>query len=82
MKKELKDYVTTIPDFPQKGIMFRDITSVIDDADGLQLAINSMQDLVKDIDFDVVVGAESRGFVFGTPIAYNLHKPMVLARKS
>ena len=43
--------------------MFRDITSVIDDADGLQLAINSMQDLVKDIDFDVVVGAESRGFV-------------------
>ncbi len=64
MKKELKDYVTTIPDFPQKGIMFRDITSVIDDADGLQLAINSMQDLVKDIDFDVVVGAESRGFVF------------------
>ncbi len=81
MKKELKDYVTTIPDFPQKGIMFRDITSVIDDADGLQLAINSMQDLVKDIDFDVVVGAESRGFVFGTPIAYNLHKPMVLIRK-
>ena len=81
MKKELKDYVTTIPAFPQKGIMFRDITSVIDDADGLQLAINSMQDLVKDIDFDVVVGAESRGFVFGTPIAYNLHKPMVLIRK-
>ncbi len=81
MKKELKDYVTTIPDFPQKGIMFRDITSVIDDADGLQLAINSMQDLVKDIDFDVVVGAESRGFVFGTPIAYNLHKPMVLIRR-
>ena len=81
MKKELKDYVTTMPDFPQKGIMFRDITSVIDDADGLQLAIDSMQDLVKDIDFDVVVGAESRGFVFGTPIAYNLHKPMVLIRK-
>jgi len=66
--KALKDYVTTIPDFPQKGIMFRDITSVIDDADGLQLAIDSMQDLVKDLDFDVVVGAESRGFVFGTPI--------------
>ena len=79
--KALKDYVTTIPDFPQKGIMFRDITSVIDDADGLQLAIDSMQDLVKDLDFDVVVGAESRGFVFGTPIAYNMHKPMVLIRK-
>lgn len=81
MKKTLKDYVTTIPDFPKPGIMFRDITSVIDDADGLQLAINSMQDLVRDVDFDVVVGAESRGFVFGTPIAYNLHKPMVLIRK-
>ena len=79
--KALKDYVTTIPDFPQKGIMFRDITSVIDDADGLQLAIDSMQDLVKELDFDVVVGAESRGFVFGTPIAYNMHKPMVLIRK-
>ena len=79
--KALKDYVTTIPDFPQKGIMFRDITSVIDDADGLQLAIDSMQNLVKDLDFDVVVGAESRGFVFGTPIAYNMHKPMVLIRK-
>lgn len=81
MKKNLKDYVTTIPDFPQKGIMFRDITSVAQDADGLQLAIDTMQDLVKDVDFDVVVGAESRGFIFGTPIAYNLHKPMVLIRK-
>ena len=79
--KDLKDYVRTIPDFPEKGIMFRDITTVVQDADGLQLAIDSMQDLVKDVDFDIVVGAESRGFVFGTPIAYNLHKPMVLIRK-
>lgn len=79
--KELKDYVTTIPDFPEPGIMFRDITSVIGDADGFRLAIDSMQDLIKDLDFDVVVGAESRGFIFGTPIAYNLHKPFVLVRK-
>ena len=79
--KELKDYVRTIPDFPEKGIMFRDITSVLQDADGLHLAIDTMQDLVKDLDFDVVVGAESRGFIFGTPIAYNLHKPFVLVRK-
>lgn len=79
--KELKDYVRTIPDFPEPGIMFRDITTVVQDADGLQLAIDSMQDLVKDVDYDVIVGAESRGFVFGTPIAYNLHKPMVLIRK-
>ena len=61
--------------------MFRDITTVANDADGLRLAIDSMQDLVRDLDFDVVVGAESRGFIFGTPIAYNLHKPFALIRK-
>jgi len=79
--KELKDYVRTIPDFPQPGIMFRDITTVVQNADGLRLAIDTMSDLVKDLDFDVIVGAESRGFVFGTPMAYNMHKPMVLIRK-
>lgn len=81
MAKELKDYVRTIPDFPKKGILFRDITTVAQYADGLKLAIDTMQDLIKDVDFDVIVGAESRGFIFGTPIAYNLHKPMVLIRK-
>ena len=78
---KLKDYVVTIPDFPEPGIMFRDVTSVLQDADGLQLAIRTMQEMVEDLDFDVVVGAESRGFIFGTPIAYNLHKPFVLIRK-
>ena len=79
--KKLEDYVITIPDFPEPGIMFRDVTSVIQDADGLQLAINSLQDLLKDVDYDVLVGTESRGFIFGMPIAYNLHKPFVLVRK-
>lgn len=79
--KELKDYVRTIPNFPEEGIMFRDITTVMQDPDGLKLAIDTMQNLVSDLDFDVVVGAESRGFIFGTPIAYNLHKPFVLIRK-
>lgn len=79
--KELKDYVTTIPDYPKKGIMFRDITSILDDADGLHLAIDSLQDLLKGVDFDVIAGTESRGFIFGMPIAYNLHKPFVLVRK-
>lgn len=79
--KKLEEYVRSIPDFPEKGIIFRDVTSVLQDADGLKLAIDSMQELLKDVDFDVVVGAESRGFVFGTPIAYNLHKPFVLVRK-
>ena len=79
--KRLEDYVRSIPDFPEPGIIFRDITSVLQDADGLHLAIDSMQELVKDVDFDVIVGAESRGFVFGAPIAYNMHKPFVLIRK-
>ena len=79
--KKLEEYVTTIPDFPEKGIMFRDITSVLQDADGFKLAIDTMQDKIKDLDFDVVVGPESRGFIFGMPIAYNLHKPFVLIRK-
>ena len=79
--KKLEEYVRTIPDFPEEGVMFRDITTVLQDADGLKLAIDSMQELVKDLDFDIVAGAESRGFIFGTSIAYNLHKPLVLIRK-
>jgi adenine phosphoribosyltransferase len=79
--KELKDYVITIPDYPKKGIMFRDITSILDDADGLHLAIDELQALLDGVDFDVIVGTESRGFIFGMPIAYNLHKPFVLVRK-
>lgn len=79
--KKVEEYVRSIPDFPEEGIIFRDITSVLQDADGLHLAIDSMQALLDGVDFDVVVGAESRGFVFGTPIAYNLHKPFVLVRK-
>ncbi|MBR6251952.1 MAG: adenine phosphoribosyltransferase [Bacteroidales bacterium] len=79
--RSLESYVRSIPDFPQKGIIFRDITSVVQDADGLHLAVDTMQKLVSDIDFDIVVVEESRGFIFGTPIAYNLHKPVALARK-
>lgn len=79
--KKLEEYVRSIPDFPEEGIIFRDVTSVLQDADGLQLAIDTMQEMVKDLDYDVVVGAESRGFIFGTPIAYNNHKPFVLIRK-
>ncbi len=79
--KKLEEYVRAIPDFPEEGIIFRDVTSVLQDADGLQLAIDTMQKMVSDLDYDVVVGAESRGFIFGTPIAYNNHKPFVLIRK-
>lgn len=79
--KKLEEYVISIPDFPEPGIIFRDITTILQDPDGLHLAIQSMQDKLKDTEFDVVVGTESRGFIFGVPIAYNLHKAFVPVRK-
>ena len=79
--KKVEDYVRSIPDFPEPGIIFRDIITVLQDPDGLHLAIQSMQDKLKDTEFDVVVGTESRGFIFGVPIAYNLHKAFVPVRK-
>ena len=79
--KTVKDYILTIPDFPEKGIMFRDITTVLQDAEGFRLAIDEYIKLLENVDFDVVVGTESRGFIFGAPIAYKLNKPMVLVRK-
>ena len=79
--KKLEEYVRSIPDFPEKGIIFRDVTSVLQDADGLHLAINEMDKCLEGIDYDVVVGPESRGFIFGVPIAYNNHKAFVPVRK-
>lgn len=79
--KKLEEYVRSIPDFPEPGIIFRDITSVLQDADGLQLAIDSMIKLLDGVDYDVVAGTESRGFIFGVPIAYEMHKPFVPVRK-
>lgn len=79
--KKVEEYVRSIPDFPEEGIIFRDVTSVLQDADGLKLAIDGIEELVKDLEFDVVVGPESRGFIFGVPIAYNLHKSFVPVRK-
>lgn len=81
MKKPIEEYVRSIPDFPEPGIIFRDITTILQDSDGLHLAIQSMQDKLKNTEFDVVVGTESRGFIFGVPIAYNLHKAFVPVRK-
>ncbi|MBR1860531.1 MAG: adenine phosphoribosyltransferase [Lachnospiraceae bacterium] len=79
--KKLDEYIRSIPDFPEPGIIFRDVTSVLEDAEGFKLAIDSMQELVKDLEIDAIVGAESRGFIFGAPIAYNMHKPFHLIRK-
>ena len=72
--KKLEEYVRSIPDFPEPGIIFRDVTSILQDADGLQLAIDSIQEKLKDVDVDV-------GFIVGVPVAYNLHKPFVPIRK-
>ena len=79
--KKIEEYVRSIPDFPEKGIIFRDVTSILQDADGLHLAIDQIQECLEGVDFDVVVGPESRGFIFGVPVAYNLHKPFVPVRK-
>ena len=79
--KKMEDYVRTIPDFPEPGIMFRDVTSVIQDPEGLKLAVDSMDNLLQGTDYDVIVGAESRGFIFGAPIAYKNGKGLALARK-
>ena len=81
MSKRLEDYVTTIPDFPEPGIMFRDITTVISNPDGLKLAVDGLCDLLKDVEYDLVVGPESRGFIFGVPVAYLSGKGFIPVRK-
>ena len=80
--KKVEDYIRSIPDFPEPGIIFRDVTSVLQDADGLKLAIDEMAKLLDGVDCDVIAGTESRGFIFGMPLAYLLHKPFVLVRKA
>lgn len=79
--KQLKDYVRSIPNFPEEGITFRDVTTVIGDSDAFHEAIDCMEKSLKDTEFDVIVAAESRGFIFGSPIAYNTRTSLVLARK-
>lgn len=79
--KKIEEYVRTIPDFPEPGIMFRDVTSVLQDPEGLKLAIDSMIQLLEGVEFDVIAGTESRGFIFGVPIAYALGKSFVPVRK-
>lgn len=81
MKKPIEEYVRSIPDFPEEGIIFRDVTSILEDADGLHLAIDLMQEKLQAVDYDLIVGPESRGFIFGVPIAYNMNKAFIPVRK-
>jgi adenine phosphoribosyltransferase len=78
---EVEKYIRSIPDFPEPGIIFRDITTVMQDPEGFKIAIDEMIDKLEDLDFDLIVGLEARGFAFGTPIAYALRKGFVPVRK-
>ena len=80
--KTVADYVRTIPDFPEPGVMFRDITTILQDAEGLHRAVDGLREALKGVDYDVVVGPESRGFIFGVPLAYAEYKPFVPIRKA
>lgn len=79
--KDLKDYVITIPDFPEEGIMFRDVTGILESAEGLKLAIDELVKKLEGVEFDAIAGLESRGFIFGTPLSYLLNKPFIPIRK-
>lgn len=79
--KKLEDYVTNIPDFPEEGIIFRDVTTILEDPDGLALAVDGIRDMLKGVEYDSVVGPESRGFIFGVPVAYAEHKSFIPVRK-
>lgn len=79
--KKLEEYVRSIPDFPEPGIIFRDVTTILQDADGLHLAVDGILKMLEGVDFDVVIGPESRGFIFGVPVAYAAHKGFVPVRK-
>lgn len=79
--KMLEDYVRSIPDFPEPGIIFRDITTILQDSDGLKLAIDGVLKSLEGVEYDVVAGPESRGFIFGVPVAYVNHKGFVPVRK-
>lgn len=79
--KRVEDYVKSIPDFPEPGIIFRDVTTILQDAEGLHLAIDSILEKLDGVDYDVVVGPESRGFIFGVPVAYTQRKAFVPVRK-
>ena len=79
--RKLEDYVKSIPDFPKPGIILRDVTSVLQDPEGLKLSIHEMMKRLEGMEFDVIAGAEARGFLFGMPLAYNKSKGFVPIRK-
>lgn len=77
----LKEKIRVVPDFPEKGIRFKDITTLLKDGEALHYTINKIVEEIKDIEFDLIVGPESRGFIVGTPLAYAMKKGFVPVRK-
>ena len=78
---DLKKHIRTIPDYPKKGILFRDITTLIKDATAFKYTNDKIIEIAKKIDFDKVAAIESRGFVFASTVSYHLNKPFILLRK-
>lgn len=76
-----KKYIATIPDFPKKGILFRDITPTLEDPEAFQAVIDEMASIASKYDFNKIVCADARGFLFGAALGYKLHKGIVCARK-
>ena len=78
---DLRDKIRNIPDFPIKGVLFRDITTLLKDADGYHQLVDTIANSLRDRQVDLVIGPEARGFVIGSALAYALHAGFVLARK-
>ena len=78
---DLKKYIRSIPDYPKKGILFRDITTLIKDKDAFKECIDQMSKILMKLNFDKIASIESRGFVFASPLCYNLSKSLILMRK-
>ena len=78
---DLKKHIRSIPDYPKKGILFRDITTLIKNSDAFKYTNDKIVSLAKEIEFDKVAAIESRGFVFASTVSYQLNKPFILLRK-
>ena len=78
---DLKKYIRSIPDYPKKGILFRDITTLIKDKQAFKYTVDQIFEITKGLNFEKVVAIESRGFIFAAAVAYKLSKPLILIRK-
>lgn len=78
---ELKELITNIDDFPQKGVIFRDITTLFENPEGMKCCIDQLKKNLEGVEIDKIVAVESRGFILAAPLAYLLQKPLILARK-